>query len=102
MSLYTTDEIRELRACDPRALLSMLNAINGTLLIKDMDFKWDLEGVKRLVNDVNKDRADMEGDTVLSKEPINLSDSLLDKIRTEVLNNPRIVEDDVVTPEEKG
>ena len=102
MSLYTTDEIRELRACDPRALLSMLNAINGTLLIKDTEFKWNLEDVKRIVDTVNTDRANMDGETLVSKSPINLSDGLLDKIRSEVLNNPRIVEDDVVTPEEIG
>ena len=103
MSLYTSDEIKELKANDPKALLSMLRLINGSLLIKDAEYKWTLAEVKQLVDQLNKDISDMKDDETggrLQGKPITMSDSLLDKIRTEVLNNPRIVADDVVEPSE--
>ena len=103
MSLYTSDEIKELKANDPKALLSMLRLINGSLLIKDAEYKWTLAEVKQLVDQLNKDISDMKDDETggrLTGKPITMSDSLLDKIRTEVLNNPRIVADDVVEPDE--
>ncbi len=103
MSLYTSDEIKELKANDPKALLSMLRLINGSLLIKDAEYKWTLAEVKQLVDQLNKDISDMKDDETggrLNGKPITMSDSLLDKIRKEVLNNPRIVADDVVEPSE--
>lgn len=103
MGLYNNDQITELRNCDPRALLSLLNAINGSLMIKDDNHKWTFNEVKKLINDMNADRAAMHSEDVLiSVSDINLSDSLIEVIRTEVLNNPRIVEDDTVTPTEIG
>ena len=97
MGLYTQDEINVLQKNDPRMLQVFLNAINGELRRRTNDnVKWTVADTRWLIESVNDINIE---DTAITKI-LSLSDSLITKITEEVINNPRIVEDEKIEPGE--
>ena len=97
MGLYTQDEIKLLKKNDPRMLQSFLDAINGELRRRtDDSIDWSIEDTNWLIKGVNE--IDLENTSIESK--LELSDSIIKKITNEVINNPRIIEDELIQPSE--
>ena len=97
MGLYTQDEINVLKKNDPRMLQVFLNAINGELRRRTSDgVTWTIQDTMWLIERVNE--GDLE-DTII-KSKLDLTDGLIEKITNEVINNPRIVEDEKIEPGE--
>ena len=97
MGLYTQDEINVLKKNDPRMLQVFLNAINGELRRRTSDdVAWTIQDTAWLIKGVNE--LDLNETVIESK--LELTDSLIEKITNEVINNPRIVEDEKIEPSE--
>tara|TARA_B100000131_G_scaffold307869_1_gene336564 strand:- start:878 stop:1330 length:453 start_codon:yes stop_codon:yes gene_type:complete len=97
MGLYTQDEINVLKKNDPRMLQVFLNAINGELRRRTSDdVAWTIQDTAWLIKGVNE--IDLKETAIESK--LELTDSLIKKITNEVINNPRIVEDEKIEPDE--
>tara|TARA_B100001123_G_scaffold344615_1_gene391672 strand:- start:41 stop:493 length:453 start_codon:yes stop_codon:yes gene_type:complete len=97
MGLYTQDEINLLKKNDPRMLQSFLDAINGELRRRTADgISWSIKDTTWLIERVND--IDIEDTAITSK--LELTDSVIEKITNEVINNPRIVEDETISAQE--